>query len=133
MTDGRGRTARDVRRTNRSVLLWELCLTAPLTRTDLSQATGLSPATVSNLVAGLIAEGLVVETGSVGSDGGRPSSLLRLNPVHRYLIGVDVGETRVRVELFDLALTRLAKSDHPMVPGDHDIERIVADIAEGIR
>ncbi|OLE22250.1 MAG: sugar kinase [Actinobacteria bacterium 13_1_20CM_3_71_11] len=133
MTERRRPTVRDLRRTNRSALLSELCRSAPLTRSDLGAATGLSQATVSNLVAGFIAEGLVVETGSVDSDGGRPSSLLRLNPTYRYLIGVDVGETRVRVELFDLALTRLAKADHPMVPGDHDIGRIVADIAEGIR
>src|SRR6266516_3700154 len=133
MTDGRGRTARDLRRTNRSALLWELCLAAPLTRTDLARATGLSPATVSNLVGGLISEGMAVETGSVDSDGGRPSSLLRLNPVHRYLIGVDVGETRVRVELFDLALTPLAKADHPIAPQQHRVDHVVARVAEGVR
>jgi predicted NBD/HSP70 family sugar kinase len=132
VTERRRPTVRDLRRTNRSALLWELCLSAPLTRSDLGAATGLSAATVSNLVTGFLGEGLVVETGSVDSDGGRPSSLLRLNPTYRYLIGVDVGETRVRVELFDLSLTQLAKADYPVAPGYHAIERIVADIAEGI-
>ena len=133
MTERSRSTVRDLRRTNRSALLWELCFAAPLTRPDLSRTTGLSPATVSNLVTHFLAEGVVVETGSVGSDGGRPRSLLTLNPTHRYLIGVDVGETRVRTELFDLALTTLGKVDHPLKPNRHGIDLIVRHIAEGIR
>jgi predicted NBD/HSP70 family sugar kinase len=133
MTTAHRGTVRDLRRTNRSALLWELCLTHPLTRLDLSMRTGLSPATVSNLVSQFLTEGLVVETGSVESDGGRPRSLLRLNPDYRYLIGVDVGETRVRVELFDLALTALAKADYPVAPEQHGIGVIVSYVAQGIQ
>jgi predicted NBD/HSP70 family sugar kinase len=133
MTERSRSTVRDLRRTNRSALLWELCFAAPLTRPDLSRTTGLSLATVSNLVTDFLAEGVVVETGSVSSDGGRPRTLLTLNPTHRYLIGVDVGETRVRIELFDLALTTLGKLDHPLKPNRHGIDLIVRHVADGIR
>jgi predicted NBD/HSP70 family sugar kinase len=103
-----------------------------VTRPDLSRTTGLSPASVSNLISGFLAEGLVVETGLEDSDGGRPRSLLTLNPTYAHLIGVDVGETRVRVELFDLALTALAKADYPVTPDRHGIDTIVSNIADGI-
>ena len=69
---------------------------------DLSEATGLSAASVSNVIRELIDEGIVAEAGSVDSDGGRPRVLLQINPDYGYVIGVDVGETRVQVELFDL-------------------------------
>ncbi len=62
--------------------------------------TGLSSATVTNVMSALLAEGVVVEAGVEESDGGRPRVLLRVNGNHRLVGGVDVGETRVRVELF---------------------------------
>ena len=86
----------------------------PLSRHELGQRTALSPASVSNLVGELIDEGLVEEAGSVESDGGRPRVLLRVAPGYGYVVGVDVGETRVRVELFDLAMTALAKAEYPI-------------------
>jgi biotin operon repressor len=109
MRERRRWTVHDLRRDNRSVLLSSLFFEQPCSRPELSAATGLSPASVSNVVRDLIDDGIVVEAGSVDSDGGRPRTLLELNPDHGYVIGVDVGETRVRVELFDLTLTERAK------------------------
>ncbi|MCP9976663.1 MarR family transcriptional regulator [Actinomadura madurae] len=70
MPERRRRTVRDLRRTNRSVLLRRLYFDGPLSRQDLARETGLSPASVSNVVSELIEAGLVVEAGSVESDGG---------------------------------------------------------------
>src|SRR5487761_1351078 len=105
----RGRwTVRDLRRDNRSVLLSSLFFEQPRSRQDLSEETGLSPASVSNVVRELIDDGIVVEAGSVDSDGGRPRVLLQMDPGYGYVIGVDIGETRVQVGLFDLAMTERA-------------------------
>lgn len=112
--DAKRATVRDMRRRNRAVLLSGIYLDGPLSRQELTGRTGLSAASVSNLVGEMIDEGLVEEAGSVDSDGGRPRILLRVRPAYGYLVGVDVGETRVRVELFDLALTALAKADFPI-------------------
>ncbi|KAA2255976.1 ROK family transcriptional regulator [Solihabitans fulvus] len=125
-------TVRDLRRSNRSTLLRQLYFTGPCSRQELGGATGLSQASVSNVVGELIEDGVVVEAGSVDSDGGRPRILLRVDPTQAYVIGVDVGETWVRVELFDLALTELAKATHPLEPGRHDIGLVVAHILDGI-
>ncbi|MGW6447267.1 ROK family protein [Lentzea sp. NPDC055074] len=107
-------TVRDLRRQNRSVLLTALFLDGPLSRQQLSSATGLSAATASTITGELLDEGLLVEAGSVESDGGRPRVLLRVNPAFGHVIGVDVGETGIKVELFDLGMTRLSAVDHPL-------------------
>src|SRR5215468_1890932 len=95
-------TVRDLRRRNRSTLLSKLFFDGPLSRQELSQLTGLSVATVSNVTGELVEERLIVEAGLVDSDGGRPRVLLRVDPRYGNVIGVDVGETGVKVELFDL-------------------------------
>src|ERR1700722_11454377 len=104
MAGARTTTVRDLRTSNRSRALWEIFLHGPLTRQDVGREAELSAATVSNLVAALEAEGVVAEVGLEDSNGGRPRGLLQVNPGFGYVIGVDVGESAVLVELFDFAL-----------------------------
>ncbi|HEX4225728.1 MAG TPA: ROK family protein [Pseudonocardiaceae bacterium] len=127
-----GRTVRDLRRANRSALLSRLYFDGPLSRQELITTVGLSAASVSKLIADLVAEQLVVEAGSVGSDGGRPRTLLRVNHTAYAVIGVDVGETRVRVELFDLGLNERARAEFPVTPTDCDPAVIVDRIRAGL-
>jgi DNA-binding transcriptional ArsR family regulator len=126
------RTVRDLRRHNRSVLLSSLYLGEPQSRQDLGRSSGLSQGTVSNVVGELIEEGLVVEAGLVDSDGGRPRTLLRVNPGHTHVVGVDVGETGTRVEVFDLAMRPLATSYHPLPSARPEPAAVVAQIHEGL-
>jgi predicted NBD/HSP70 family sugar kinase len=132
MTKPVGRTVRDLRRANRSALLSRLYFDGPLSRQELITSVGLSAASVSKLIADLVAEELVVEAGLVGSDGGRPRTLLRVNHGAYAVIGVDVGETKVRVELFDLGLNERARAEFPVGPGDCDPARIVDRIRAGL-
>ncbi|MET9256245.1 ROK family transcriptional regulator [Streptomyces sp. NPDC048182] len=137
MAGRNGRTVRDLRRANRTAVLQRLYFDGPLSRFELGPATGLSSGSVSNVVADLVADGLVEEAGSVDSDGGRPRTLLRVAPRSGHMIGVDVGETRVRVELFDLTLTELARAERPLTQQHHEgqryeVEAIVAHIRDGV-
>ena len=132
MSDREKRTVRDLRRTNRSAVLRKLYFDGPLSRQELAPATGLSSGSISNVVTELTADGLLEEAGSVDSDGGRPRTLLRVASRCAYLIGVDVGETRVRVELFDLALTELARSERPLAADGYDVDRVVAHIRDAL-
>ncbi|MFD6081577.1 ROK family protein [Streptomyces hydrogenans] len=137
MTRPNGRTVRDLRRENRTAVLRRLYFDGPMSRFSLGPATGLSSGSVSNVVAELVAEGLVEEAGSVDSAGGRPRILLRVAPASGRMIGVDVGETRVRVELFDLTLTELARAERPLDPAAAEGERydvgvVVGHIREGV-
>ncbi|MFI1659379.1 ROK family protein [Streptomyces sp. NPDC020472] len=138
-----GRTVRDLRRENRTAVLQRLYFDGPMSRFSLGPATGLSSGSISNVVAELVAEGLVEEAGSVDSAGGRPRTLLRITPGSGCMIGVDVGETRVRIELFDLALTELARTERPLAverPNPHDryevgvvVDHVRAGVAEVLR
>jgi predicted NBD/HSP70 family sugar kinase len=126
ITERHRSTVRDLRRDNRSALLWSLFSAQPCTRQELSTATGLSAASVSTVIRDLIAEGIVTEAGPVESDGGRPSVLLRMNPRYGQVIGIDVGETRVSAEMFDLTMARLTRADHLLNPRHHS-PAIIAD------
>ncbi|KUN38502.1 ROK family transcriptional regulator [Streptomyces longwoodensis] len=132
MTGRNGRTVRDLRRANRTAVLQRLYFDGPLSRFELGPATGLSSGSISNVVADLVGDGLVEEAGSVDSDGGRPRTLLRVAPGSGHLIGVDVGETRVRIELFDLTLTELARAERPLEQRRYEVEGIVGHIRGGI-
>lgn len=131
--DAKRSTVRDLRRHNRSTLLSRLFFDGPLSRQELTQLTGLSAATVSNVTGELVEERLVVEAGLVDSDGGRPRVLLRVDPDYGHVIGVDVGETGVKVELFDLAMSRLAAVEHPLRAPHADAAAVVAKVASGLQ
>ena len=131
-------TVRDLRRSNRSRALWQVFLDGPLTRQEIGTEAGLSPATVSNLVADLLAEGVIAEVGLEDSNGGRPRGLLQANPDYGYVIGVDVGESAFLVELFDLGLTMRARhmssTDMPVLDSSGlDPHDAVMHVAAGIR
>src|SRR6266496_2450995 len=125
-------TLRDVRRRNRSALLTTLFFNAPLSRQELSHLTGLSVATVGNVTGELIEERLVVEAGLVDSDGGRPRVLLRVDPNYGHLVGIDVGETGVKAELFDLTMGRLAAVEHPMRSPRPDPAEVVVQVTAAL-
>jgi predicted NBD/HSP70 family sugar kinase len=118
--ESRRTTVSDVRRANRSSLLTQLFHGGRLSRQELGDTTALSQASVSNLIGEMIDEGLVEEAGLVGSDGGRPRAMLRVAPGHGYVVGADVGETRVLVELYDLALNRLATIQYALGRGGRE-------------
>ncbi|PKV84026.1 ROK family protein [Streptomyces sp. TLI_146] len=126
------RTVRDLRRDNRTAVLQRLYFDGPTSRQALGPATGLSSGSISNVVTELAAEGLLEDAGVVDSDGGRPRTLLRVARDSGHLIGVDVGETRVRVELFDLVMSELARADLPLESGGYDVNHIVGLIRDGV-
>lgn len=98
------RTVRDLRRDNRTAVLRQLYFGGTTSRLEVARLTGLSPATVGTVVGELLHEGVVEETGQMESEGGRPATLLDIRRDRAFAIGVDVGETGVRAELFDLRL-----------------------------
>ena len=132
MAERKRSTVRDLRRDNRSVLLWSLFFGQPCSRQDLSWKTGLSTASVSNVVRELISDGIVTEAGLVDSDGGRPRALLRMDPGYGCVIGVDVGETRIRVEMFDMTMTVRASAEYALDPHEHGIDMVADRVRDGL-
>lgn len=92
-----------VKKLNKSIVLERIRLHAPLSRAQLSSQTGLNKATISNLVAELIAEGLVYETGLGESSGGRKPLMLLFNSRAGFVIGIEVSVQYIQGALTDLA------------------------------
>src|SRR3954452_24635436 len=89
------RTSRDIRSASRFAVLRGLYTLGTPTRQELSALTGLSFATVSNIVNELDGIDMLVEASREDSGGGRPRSRLRVARERGLLLGVDVAETYV--------------------------------------
>lgn len=63
----------------------------PISRVELVQATNLTQPTISNIVRQLLASGVIRESGRVPSTGGKPRTLLEINPTALYAVGVQLG------------------------------------------
>lgn len=125
-------TSRDVRRLNRRVVLQQIAAHQPVSRLEVSQRSGLSTATVTNVVGELLAEHIIVETGLEASEGGRPRSLLSFNRAYGYLLGCELGETRIVIDLFDLLLEKRATIIHQLSDDDSSPSTLVTFIVQGI-
>ena len=125
-------TVLDLRRVNRSTVLRRIYLDRSVSRQELSELSGLSPGTVTNVVAELLHEGIVIEAGIEASNGGRPRSILTINPHYGYFIGVEVGETLTRIELFDLTLHQLGATVYLLALDEHQPEQVVQYIHQGV-
>jgi predicted NBD/HSP70 family sugar kinase len=75
---------------------------AAISRADVARVTGLTRATVSEIVGGLIEDGLIEEVGVGESAGGKPPILVSLRDNSRQLICVDLSGREFRGALVDL-------------------------------
>jgi len=64
----------------------------PISRADVARQTGLTRTTVSDVVGGLIDEGVVREIGRGPSSGGKAPILLEVDQESRLVVGLDLGE-----------------------------------------
>ncbi len=98
---------------NTSLILDLIKSHGPISRVELAKLTKLSNPAVSAIIASLLEEGWVEEIGVAESTGGRPARLLQFNSRVGYLIGVDVGGTKMAGAVVDLAGNILARKTIP--------------------
>lgn len=91
-----------MKRVNRNLVLNLVKSAGPISRRDIADRSGLSPATITNLTAELIAEGLVHEMGSGETSRGRPPVMLRLNTKAGFVAGVKVMRGSLAAVVTDL-------------------------------
>ena len=78
---------------NRSLVLQTLYRAGQQSRADIARETGLTRVTISDLVAELIVEGLIVEVGQrEDSRPGKPATLLDLNRDAFQIVGIDLSD-----------------------------------------
>ena len=101
-----GSNSSTVRSHNLRAILLALLQQEHLSRVHLAELTGLSTTTITNLVAELLEQGIVVEKGTATfkqrRGAGRPRMALRLVPEARFAVGVHIGVGSVRVAVTDL-------------------------------
>jgi predicted NBD/HSP70 family sugar kinase len=74
----------------------------PISRAEVARLTGLTRTTVSDVVATLLDEGVVRETGRGPSSGGKAPILLAVNDDARLVVGLDLGEEHFAGSLVNL-------------------------------
>ncbi len=104
-----------------------------MSRLDMGRRSSISPATVTNVVAELLEEGVILETGLEESEGGRPRTILAINPNYGYFVGVDLGETHVQLELFNLMLQNQHTVRYLVASEENLPEKYVEHIAAGLK
>lgn len=107
-----------IKRVNLSRILECLQQEGPLSRVEIAQRTGISLPTVSHLVAELCQRGLVVQLGKGQSVGGRRPVMYAFNAEMAYIIGIDVGGTKIAGGICDLQGRLLVQQKLPTREGD---------------
>jgi predicted NBD/HSP70 family sugar kinase len=113
-----------LRESNRERVVQALRMLGVASRADVARRTGLSRSTVSSIVADLQSEGFVVDrdpNGRPSSGGGRPPSLIALDPAAGVVVGIDFGKRHVAVAAADLSHDVLAEEWREM-PEDYEAE-----------
>src|ERR1700737_4891599 len=87
-----------------------------ISRSELSDLTGLSQATISSIVGHLIGEGALIEDDAYGLGArgrGRPLVMLRLNPEYTHVVGVKIATHRIDFSVTDFVATGGASKKLP--------------------
>src|SRR5690349_10555290 len=128
----RKQSTRDIRRSNQLSVLQSVYAAGSISRQQIADETGLSTATVANVVSDLLNYGLVIESGYEGSQGGRPRAILTAHTANGYFAGIDVAETYIHFDLFDLGLNLRHAIQHNLRAEENHALQIVAHIKDGL-
>ncbi len=101
---------------NRSLVLQALYADGGRSRADIARQTGLTRVTVSDLVAELMADGLVVETGQrEDARPGKPATLLDIDRAAFQIIGIDLSaHASFSGAVLDLDGVILSRAEEPL-------------------
>ena len=109
------RGSRELLRDLNSSLLIELVRESrPISRAALARQSGLSAATVSNIVAQLIERGILVEVATAPANGGRPPVLLDIDATGGYVVGIKLRGDGLTTVVCDLDAQVVASRDTAM-------------------
>jgi predicted NBD/HSP70 family sugar kinase len=87
-------THQQTKQHNRDLVLRTIFANESISRAEAARVTRLTRTTVSDVVNGLLAEGLVEEVGRGESLGGKSPILLSIVPDSRYLIGLNLAQDK---------------------------------------
>ncbi|GAB3908554.1 hypothetical protein GCM10029964_108510 [Kibdelosporangium lantanae] len=104
-------TPAGMRELNQRAVLDRLRAYGPATRPQVAKDTGLSKPTVGQALLDLERRKLVREIGRTSTGPGRSAVVYEENPAAGFVLGVDIGGERIRLEVADLAGTVVSRVD----------------------
>lgn len=113
------RTLSDKERKN-LVILELIRKKGPISRTEIFHLTDINIVSISNYVKDYVDKNIVLETGCNVSSGGRRPELIELNTKGVFVIGLDIGSSKMIAILADLAINVLAKTESSVPIGGAD-------------
>lgn len=81
----------------------------PTSNPDIARFTKMSSPTITKLINDLIEKGIVIDMGIGPSIGGRKPNLFGINPNARYIVGIDIDCSMVKLGIFNLANEAVSK------------------------
>jgi len=125
-----------IREENTSLLIRTLIKSGGMSRIELSEACGLAPSTVTQVISSLSERKLVEEYRTGSSTGGRPPVYVRIAPQYGCIVIFSIKRNGVTAEVFDLSGTRreeLVLADNMLVGNTllRAINKVVVSIMEG--
>jgi predicted NBD/HSP70 family sugar kinase len=103
-----------------------------VSRVELADATGMTPATMTHAVRKLTALGLVHEVGTVPANRGTPRRLIGIKADACYMVGVQLDQFAAVGVVVDLAGRVVVRHDMPGA-GKRALADVVADLADLVR
>ncbi|MGW9629517.1 ROK family transcriptional regulator [Agromyces sp. NPDC055520] len=133
--EGVGSTLDDVRRRNLAQVLRLVHHRGPVSRSEITKATGLNRSTVGALVADLDDRGLVVETHAVPTKRiGRPSPMVNASPTTVAIaVNPEIDATEVAVVTLGGRVLRRVRHKHERIPTPGEFVNTVTAIIAGMR
>lgn len=116
-----------LRHQNQERIVEFLLVNGSSTQAELARGTGLSTATVSNIVRDMAAKGVVVTSPVTSS--GRRALLVQLTDTGDIAVGVDFGRRHVRIVLSTLGYEVIAEEEMPL-PLGYDVSGAVDQAAD---
>lgn len=98
-----GKNYEDISSVNKSSIIKFLRRSGVCSRSQISKAMGLTQASISKIIAQLIEENIVYETGYITGEKGRRSIGVALNTRCKKVLGVRISRRSFAIGLFDLA------------------------------
>lgn len=116
---------------SRAVIVDLIRSSGPISRTELTAATGLTQPAISFIVRKLIDDEVIVEIGSAPSTGGKPRRLLDINRRARHGVGIQLGFESMTIVATDthggvVARERFAGAT------DHDPQEVLRRLVESV-
>lgn len=114
---------------NRSSVINIIRTKSPINKAEIAKITGLSIPTVMKITDELEEMKMICSIGRGESTGGKPPEMLEFVPDAFYVVGVDIGRSRVKVILMNMDAKIYARKDM-ISAGTEDAENFIDRIAD---